>query len=161
MEDIEATLRDAEQRLAASADLQEIMTIVRNTAREIIGADGATFILREGKQVFYADESAIRPLWKGQRFPISRCIGGWSIVNRSPVVIPDLALDSRIPLEVYHPTFVKSLAVVPIGIEEPIGAIGAYWAVHHRATQNEMRSLERLASNTFEAIVRVQKTQTR
>jgi GAF domain-containing protein len=161
MADIEATLNDARQRLAGSVDMREIMAIVRNTGREIIGADAATFILREGEQVFYADESAIQPLWKGQRFPISRCIGGWSMVNRSPVVIPDLAKDARIPLEVYHPTFVKSLAVVPIGVEDPIGAIGTYWAVHHRATQNEIQFLEQLASDTFEAIVRVQNTETR
>ena len=31
---------------------------------------------------YYADEDAISPLWKGQRFPMSACISGWAMLNR-------------------------------------------------------------------------------
>ncbi len=119
------------------------------------GADGVTFVLREVDQVYYADESAIRPLWKGQRFPISDCISGWSILNRCPVTVPILENDPRIPLDLYRTTFVKSLAIVPIGMEVPIGTIGAYWAIRHQATEGEVAILEGLAQSTFTAIVRL------
>ncbi len=47
------------------------MAVVRHAARELTGADGATFVLRDADKCFYADEDAIAPLWKGQRFPMS------------------------------------------------------------------------------------------
>jgi GAF domain-containing protein len=69
---------------------------------------------------YYADEDAISPLWKGQRFPLSACISGWAIINRQSVVIEDIYADERIPHDAYRPTFVKSLAIVPIRTLEPM-----------------------------------------
>ena len=57
------------QRLSLARDLPAIMDIVRHAARNLVGADGATFIVRDGENAFYAEEDAIGPLWKGRRFP--------------------------------------------------------------------------------------------
>lgn len=54
------------QELSLARDLAGIMAIVRRAAREVTGADGATFVLRDGDCCYYADEDAIGPLWKGQ-----------------------------------------------------------------------------------------------
>jgi len=121
------------------------MERARRAARDLTGADGVTFVLREGDLAHYADEEAIAPLWKGCRFPIGACISGWAMVHRQTVVVEDVFLDPRIPHEVYRPTFVKSLAMVPVGVEEPVAALGAYWARAHRATARELRLLESLA----------------
>jgi signal transduction histidine kinase len=102
-------------------------------------------VLREGPLVHYADEDAISPLWKGRRFPAHACISGWAIHHRESVVIDDIYADVRIPHDAYRPTFVRSLAMVPIRQEDPIGAIGAYWARRHRATSREVAALEALA----------------
>lgn len=59
------------QHLSLPRDLDSVIAVVRNSARTLIGADGVTFILRDGSQCYYADESAIGPLWKGRRFPLS------------------------------------------------------------------------------------------
>jgi len=125
---------------------------VRRAARDLSGADGVTFVLREGDLVHYADEEAIGPLWKGHRFPASACISGWAILHRQSVVIEDIYADPRIPADAYRPTFVKSLAMVPIRTEDPVGAIGAYWATRRRATPREVELLEALASATAVAI---------
>src|ERR1041385_5427766 len=58
------------QELSLARDLDRIMAIVRRAARELTGADGATFVLRDGDLCHYADEDAIAPLWKGRRFPM-------------------------------------------------------------------------------------------
>lgn len=126
----------------------EIMAVVRKAVRDLLGSDGATFILREGNRVHYADEDAIAPLWKGHRFPINSCISGWSILHRSSVVIEDIYADPRIPIAAYKPTFVKSLAMVPIRPLDPLGAIGAYWATRHLATSDELALLESIADAT-------------
>ena len=53
------------------SDPNELLTQITTSARGMIGADGATVVLRDGDHCFYADESAISPLWKGRRFPMS------------------------------------------------------------------------------------------
>ena len=143
------------QRLSLARDLATVMAIVRHAARELTGADGATFVLRDGDRCYYADEDAIEPLWKGQRFPMRICISGWVMEHRSSVVIPDIYADARVPAEAYRPTFVHSLAMVPIRTLDPIGAIGNYWAGQHAASDDEVRVLQALADTTAVAMENV------
>lgn len=123
------------QELSLARSLDRIMEIVRTAARELTGADGATFVLREGDFCHYVDEDAIEPLWKGQRFPLSACISGWAMLEREPAVIEDIYVDPRVPSDAYRPTFVKSLVMVPIRSASPVGAIGTYWARNHLASR--------------------------
>lgn len=146
----------AVQELSLARDLRTIMQVVRRAARELTGADGATFVLKEGTSCFYAEEDAISPLWKGSRFPLSSCVSGWVMMNRAPVVIPDIYQDPRVPIEAYRPTFVKSLAMVPIRPKAPIAAIGNYWSRHHRATEEELKLLQALANSTSVAMENIE-----
>jgi signal transduction histidine kinase len=148
-------LLTAVQELSLARSLDDVMAIVRTAARELTGADGATFVLRDEDRCYYADEDAIEPLWKGQRFPMSICISGWSMLNKQPVVIEDIYADARIPAAAYRPTFVKSLAMVPIRTADPIGAIGNYWASHHRPSDEDLELLQSLANSTSVAIENV------
>ncbi len=132
------------------------MAVVRLAARELTGADGATFVLRDGDKCFYAEENAIAPLWKGQRFPLDACVSGWTMLNRQAAVIEDIYTDSRVPIDAYRPTFVRSLAMVPIRTREPLGAIGNYWAERHRPSAEELLVLQALADSTAVALENVQ-----
>lgn len=143
------------QELSLARSLEDVQRVVRSSARELTGADGATFVLRDGTQCFYCDEDAIQPLWKGKRFPMSICISGWVMLNKQPVVIEDIYEDERIPHDAYRPTFVKSLATVPIRTLEPIGAIGNYWAHHYRPRPYQLSLLQALADTTAVALENV------
>ncbi len=143
------------QDLSYARSLNEVMAIVRRAARELTGADGATFVLRDGENCFYAEENAIQPLWKGQRFPMSRCISGWVMTNGKTIFVEDIYADARIPADVYRPTFVKSLVMVPIRRDSPIGAIGNYWARHRIPAPEEIKILESLANVTAVAMENV------
>jgi signal transduction histidine kinase len=145
-------LVDVILELSTARSLARVQEVVRRAARRLTGADGATFILRDGEQCFYADEDAIAPLWKGRRFPLTACISGWAMLHREPVVIEDVFVDARVPHEAYRPTFVKSLVMVPIRTERPLGAIGVYWARVRRASTFEVRELQALADSTAIAI---------
>jgi signal transduction histidine kinase len=145
----------AVQQLSLARTLPQIQEVVRTTARRLTGADGATFVLRDGGFCFYAEEDAIAPLWKGQRFPLETCISGWAMLNRQPAVIEDIYADARIPHDVYRPTFVKSLAMVPIRTLDPIGAIGNYWAARHDPSPAEVELLQALADSTAVAMENV------
>jgi len=149
-------LVQAVRDLSLARDIQQIMTVVRTAARELTGADGATFILRDGDRCHYADEDAIGPLWKGQTFPMTACISGWAMLNRAPAIVPDIFVDERIPVDAYRPTFVKSLVMVPVRTEQPIAAIGNYWASPHTASPWEVELLQALADSTAVAMENVQ-----
>lgn len=153
---LDSELIRAVQRLSCCHDLSEVMAVLRETARNLTGADGVTVVLRDGDLCHYADENAIAPLWKGHRFPMKTCISGWCMLHREQVTIPDIYVDSRIPHDAYRPTFVKSLAMTPIRSEDPIGAIGAYWADHHQASTEELEILQALGDSASVAIANVQ-----
>ena len=128
-----------------------LIDLVRTTARTLVGADGVTFVLRDGDFSYYVEEDAVGPLWKGQRFLSSQCVSGWVMTHAEPAVIPDIYQDPRVPIEAYRNTFVRSMAMVPIGAENPVGAIGAYWATPHRATDTEINLLVALAQSALTA----------
>lgn len=143
------------QDLSMARDLDTITQIVRTAAREIGGADGATFVLRDNGKCFYADEDAISPLWKGLRFPMENCISGWAMLHREHVIIEDIYKDPRIPHDAYRPTFVKSLVMVPIRQIKPVGAIGNYWAREQRPSETTVKLLQALANATSVAMENV------
>src|ERR1700744_4144193 len=146
----------AVQKLSMARSLNEITAIVRHAARTLTGADGASFVLRDNGYCYYADEDAIAPLWKGKRFPMEICISGWVMLNRKPALIENIYENPPIPADAYRPTFVKSLAMVPIRSLEPLGAIGTYWATHRQPRPEEVKILQALANSTAVAMENVQ-----
>ncbi|GAA2698564.1 GAF domain-containing protein [Actinoplanes palleronii] len=148
-------LDETVQELVGANTLRRVQQLVRTCARALADSHGATIVLLDGDQCFYADEDAISPLWRGQRFPVSECISGWAMMNRCAAVIPDIRIDERIPQLAYRPTFVRSLVMVPIRKSAPLGAIGAYWAVPHRATAEQTALLSVLAEAAGTALERI------
>jgi two-component system CheB/CheR fusion protein len=133
------------RELAFARGLDAVADVVRLAARHLTGADGVSFVLRAGDECHYLAENAIGPLWQGRRFPISTCISGWVMLNRAPAIVRDIYQDDRIPHDAYRPTFVKSLAMVPVRRDDPVGAIGLYWASLHTATADQVQIAEVLA----------------
>lgn len=149
-------LVSAVEQLSLARSVETVVAIVRTAARQLVGAEGASFILKEGDCCFYVDEDAIAPMFKGRRFPESICIGGWAMRNREPVVIGDVYQDQRIPIEAYRPTFIRSLVMVPVRVAAPIAAIGTYWAEPHAPTEREVRLLQTLANSTSVALENIE-----
>lgn len=146
------TLVQVVQELSLAREIKKIQGIVVSTARLLTGAEGATFVLRDGNFCHYVDEEAISP----KRFPLEQCVSGWVMEHREPALIEDIYQDSRVPIDAYKPTFVKSLAMVPIRTVSPIGAIGNYWSTVHRPTPEDVNLLQALADTTAVAIENVQ-----
>jgi hypothetical protein len=121
-------LTEAMARLSRAGSIDEIVDILRLCARAISGADGITVIRRQGDRVAYIAEDALQPLWAGADFPIENCISGLAILEARPIHIPNIYEDPRVPIEAYEPTFVRSMAMYPIGLMGPSMAMGAYWA---------------------------------
>ncbi|MBY0547362.1 MAG: GAF domain-containing protein [Candidatus Obscuribacterales bacterium] len=142
--------------LSHASSIAEISAAIKVAARQLAGADGATYVLNDGGDCYYADEDAISPLWKGKRFAKQTCISGWCMSNKQQVAIPDIYEDARIPHDAYRPTFVKSLIMTPVRKDDPIAAIGTYWAHNHHATREQTLLLQTLADVTAVAIENIE-----
>jgi GAF domain-containing protein len=144
------------QVLETAESCDEVAIILKGSARAAVDADGVSIVRLQDRMCHYVDEDAMSPLWKGQCFPVEQCISGWAMTHGETVVVPDVSVDERIPQEAYRPTFVRSLVMVPIRPQSPVGAIGAYWSDFHRASTAEIAVLERLAAVASTALARLQ-----
>jgi len=144
----------ARDRLAGTTSQDQVIEVIRSAARNVISADGVTFVLRDGSHCHYVEEDAIGPLWKGQKFPMTSCISGWAMMNRQTAVVPDIFADERIPHEVYRKTFVRSLVMAPVGLDTTVAAIGAYWRDKPVISPREVAAVEALAAMVGEAMQR-------
>lgn len=132
------------------------MTVVSRGVRTLLQADGAAFVLRDGDRCYFAEEDAVSPLFKGQRIPMSACAAGWCMMNRQPMAIPDIYQDARVRADVYRPTFVRSLAMAPVGEDQAVAALGAYWSERHQPTDEELERLQAIADAASLAAANVQ-----
>lgn len=147
-------LATAGAQLANAQSQPQVIEIVKNMARAVTLADGVTFVLREGNHCHYVEEDAIRPLWKGQKFPMASCISGWAMLNNKLAVIPDVFADPRIPHDLYRQTFVKSMIMAPIGFDTPVAAIGVYWRDKTNIGPEDVAVVEKIAAMLGEAMRR-------
>lgn len=145
----------AAERLARVRSLDEVVEVVRSASREVVGADGITFVKRDGDHCHYVAEDAIAPLWEGSRFKLSECVSGWVMRKGEPAVIADIYSDPRVPHSAYRPTFVRSMAMVPVEAGAARWAIGAYWARAGAPDPEAVRLLEMLAGFVGAAISNV------
>jgi two-component sensor histidine kinase len=145
----------AVEQLALARTVEEVAAIVKSTARRISGADGVTFVLRDGESSRYLDEDAIGPLWKGRSFPLNACISGWAMLHGETAMVADVYKNPRIQKDDYRPTFVKSLVMTPVRAADPVAAIGAYWARARTPSSDEVARLSAVARITATALENV------
>jgi two-component sensor histidine kinase len=135
----------AVEALARAGTTEDIIEIIRASARRLVGCDGIAMIIRDGDLCHYIEEDAVGPLWKGRKFAMAECISGWSMLHKQTAVVPDIAQDARIPFHLYSETFVRSLVMTPVGNDHPIGALGAYWGEVYQPSRYEIETVETLA----------------
>lgn len=134
-----STLNKAIAAMGRAESFEDVVETLRVTARSLIGCDGIAIIRRDGDLCHYVEEDAIGTLWKGHKFPASACISGWAMIHRQTVL--------------------KSVAMAPMRVENPIGAIGAYWSRPYSPAEWEVDVLETLAGAAAIAIEKAQAVQ--
>jgi GAF domain-containing protein len=147
--------QDLSARFDAARLQDDVTAVVRAAARGALGADGVTFVLRDGDFCHYVEEDAIGPLWKGKKFPMASCISGWAMLNDQTAAISDIYMDKRVPHDAYRPTFVRSLIMAPIRVDGPVAAIGAYWQTRRSFTPDDIKAVEMMADFAGNALRRV------
>lgn len=144
-------LLETSRELYALTDASEIMNVVERRARELVGADRVTFVIREGDRV-YARDSASDPTWKGRPLTIEWFASGWTMLHAQDLVLEDVQGDPRIPLDARRPASVASAALVPVENDGAVAVLAAYWTTRHAATPRELALLRALGSATAAAL---------
>lgn len=142
----------AVESLARAGTTEDIVEVIRTSARRLVGCDGIAVVIRDGDFCHYVEEDAVGPLWKGRKFAMSECVSGWTMLHRQTAVIADISDDPRIPFHLYRDTFVRSLVMVPVGVERPIAALGAYWGQIYQPSDYEIETIETLSRATASAL---------
>jgi PAS domain S-box-containing protein len=142
------------EQLAAARSAETVVDILRRTARQVVDADGIAVVLRDGDFCHYVAEDAIAPLWPNGRFPADNCVSGWAMEHGESAIIADVLDDARVPQALYRKTFVRSMAMVPVGVPAS-AAIGAYWADAGVPTSELTALLEALARSAATALENV------
>nr|WP_232630741.1 GAF domain-containing protein [Methylobacterium sp. Leaf118] len=148
-------LQRTAELMAMAGSLNEVVTVLRQTARRIAGSDGIAVVLREGGSCVYVAEDAVEPLWMGCRFPLEACVSGWAMLNDQTVIVPDIARDPRVPVAPYASKAIRSLVMVPIGSPEPFAALGAYWCAMVLLDAAAAARIEALARQAADAVARL------
>ena len=141
--------------LGEARSIEAALEILRAHARAIGCADGVSVVRRDGDEMVHVGEDAVAPLWTGRRFPIDRSISGLAMTERRPIYIPDIRGDTRVPRDVEEASFVASLAMFPLGIGEPLAALGVFWAKENPAAPAALALLDTLARSANSTFARL------
>jgi GAF domain-containing protein len=121
MTDLEAAV--AAGVLGAEEGFRALLQSTVEVARAIFGAKAASIFLLDADRdelVFEAVAGEGSATLVGQRFPSSTGVAGWVLVTRQPLVVDDLATDTRFSREAAEATgyVPKSLMAVPLLVDE-------------------------------------------
>lgn len=151
-----ARLVRAAQDLSRARSLKDVQDVVGIAARDLADADGATLILRDGDEGYYANGDATGTLRNGRGFAMETRVSSWSMTRGEPIVIEDVTSADGVPIDTYRPTCVRSMVMVPIRPDGPLGAIGLYWSQPTLASQPVVELAQALADSTAIALEHVQ-----
>ena len=143
-----AYLVDVARAASEVRDVPALARVITSAARELLGSDGATFLLRDGDDGQIVEQSAATKVWKGRRFPLTSTITGTAVLTGQPVIVADMEADPRIPGKGRTPDLIGSLLVVPIRVNAPLGAIAINWMQRRQPSEEDVAILQALADTT-------------
>ncbi len=80
---------------------------------------------------------------------------GLGDVNDKTAIVPDVALDPRVPVAPYQTKSIRSLVMAPVGSPEPVAALGAYWCAHIFIGEETVACVEAMARQAATALARI------
>lgn len=67
-------LLNASERLGTTRSVDEVVAVLRDTARAAVGSEGIAIVIEDEGRCSYVAEDADSPLWQGQTFKADHCI---------------------------------------------------------------------------------------
>jgi diguanylate cyclase (GGDEF)-like protein len=142
----------AVQTLALVRDCTSVRAVARAAAREITGADHATFVTTRDACSCLTTAADVHLGHRPDRFE-ERCLGGWAIATRGAIVVEDLGTEPRIrrrfegrAQSATYGDLTGSAVVVPVRTIDPVGALGVTWCQPRPIPSDVVDLLQTLAN---------------
>lgn len=153
-----AVLNTIHQTINATLDLQEILTIITDFARQLTGVAATSVVLRaedEGDLQYVASSGEAAAFVRGKRLAEGQGITGWVVEHGQPAFVPDVAKDPR-----FSPGFdqksgflTRSMLCVPLQAKgQTMGAISVMNKECGMFDRHDLRLLNLLAASAAVAI---------
>ena len=149
--------------LSGLRSIERVGEVIRDAALELVGCDGTSVLLADGRGFVHPHPSLLQRLRGGDEGAVAASAAGWALRHRCPALVKDAACDPRAPLA---RTPVASLAAVPLlpapsqlgaALPAPLGAIEFCWSARHAITHEELQRLRALAELTALALHALQR----
>jgi class 3 adenylate cyclase len=153
-----AVLSTINQTINSTLDLQEILNIITDLARRLIGVAATSVVLdnEEGGDLYYAASSGAGATFvRGKRLAAGQGIMGWVVEHGQPAFVPDVSKDPRfLPKFDQKSGFLTlSMLCVPLMAKgRTTGAIGLMNKEQGNFDQDDLRLLNLLAASAAVAI---------
>ncbi len=153
-----AVLSTINQSINSTLNLEEILTIITDLARRLLGVAATSVVLREAGEdrlQYVASSGEGAGYMRGKQLPVGQGIMGWVVEQGQPAFVPDVSKDPR-----FLPKFdqksgflTRSMLCVPLQAKaRTIGAIGVMNKEQGGFNQDDLRLLNLLASSATIAI---------
>jgi nitrate/nitrite-specific signal transduction histidine kinase len=152
------TLYQLGMQLSSSLDLDQVLEVVADSARQLLAADiGVVGLLEEGRQamVVKAAAGARTQALRGLTVPISGETPGAALALGRPLILEEYQIDLPIPYtrDVVEAENIVSFLAVPLQRgEHPVGMVGVMMRESRHFTQNDVQLLTRLAHQVVVAV---------
>ncbi|MCW3787459.1 PAS domain S-box protein [Plebeiibacterium sediminum] len=159
-EDKNDILINALQEIIRAKNNIDLQNIILNTARKLSNSDVVNYVVTENNFCNYIAENSNERILRGKKFPLDSSICGWSILKKTIIVIDDISQDNTVKQNEYKNTSLKSLIILPIGLDLPKAAIAICWKEKNIATSINLNLLQILTESAFNALKNIKYTET-
>lgn len=140
--------------LSGLRSLDRVGEVIRDAAHELVGADGTSVLLADGRGWLHPHPGLLLLVRGGEAGTLDvagdASAAGWALRNRCAVIVPDVRRDPRAPLtlSLAGSSAIVSLAAVPIeaaALASPLGAIEFHFCTRHLVSRQALHRMRALA----------------
>jgi len=148
------------QAINSTLQLAEVLRLLAQHAKELVGVEAASLALIEGERLIYKEAvGRVAERMKGVALELGKGIAGWVAQNNQPALVPDVTTDRRFVRVVDQHTgyLTRAVACVPIQIQNRvIGVIEVINPASETFGAETLTVLNSLATLAGTAIVHAQ-----
>ncbi len=153
-----ASLNEVGRTMTSHLDLEQILTIITQEAKDLVGAEAGYILLLDeesGELVFETSVGSLSQVLKGQRPPPGCGIAGWVAHEDQPLLVPDARQDPRFYAAIDELTGLttRSLLCVPLKVkDEMIGVVEVMNKSEGGFSEDDLKLLDSMAISAAIAI---------
>jgi GAF domain-containing protein len=134
----------AVEAICSATGLEQLMASTLAGARRLTGADGVTLIWQSDNHCWCLDDDTTSTP-HARRTRRADAVAAWLTRARMPAIVSDITNDAVSLRDSCLPPSARSLVIVPVRAEEPVGTLVAWWRNARTLPATHVQMLELLA----------------